>query len=76
MSYTFLNDLDSAVFDRFSAAHPLGNMMQTSGWARLKKEWDSAYCGVKQDGQLIAAALVLFARCRLATRLRMCRAAR
>ncbi len=60
MSYTFLNDLDSAVFDRFSAAHPLGNMMQTSGWARLKKEWDSAYCGVKQDGQLIAAALVLF----------------
>lgn len=60
MNNHFKTGIDHKEFDAFVSKHPLGNMMQTSKWGGLKKEWKHELCGLYQDEELVASALVLF----------------
>jgi len=48
--------------DEFVKNHPLCNLLQSSDWAKVKDNWDHAIVGVKENGTLIASALVLIKR--------------
>lgn len=60
MNYHFKAGIDNIEFDEFVEKHQLGNMMQTSKWGELKKEWKHELCGLYKDGELVGSALVLF----------------
>ena len=53
---------DDAEWDAFVAAHPNGSILQTTNWARLKNRfnWAARRVWLKQDGQLVAGAQILF----------------
>lgn len=51
------NDLNE--FDAFVNAHPLGNCMQISPWSEVKNDWDSTFAVVKENGKIVASALIL-----------------
>lgn len=54
------NDED-AEWDDFVTNHPLGSLLQTANWARLKSRfgWRSQRVWLKRDGQLVAGAQIL-----------------
>lgn len=62
MSYEFLYNIDSQEHDEFVSNHPLCNLLQSSKWANIKDNWDHVILGVKEDGVLVASALVLIKR--------------
>ncbi|MDR1793851.1 MAG: aminoacyltransferase [Erysipelotrichaceae bacterium] len=62
MAYQFTTNLSPSEFDRFAKNHPLASILQTSGWADVKKEWTSYFTGVLSEGKVIAASLVLVRR--------------
>jgi peptidoglycan pentaglycine glycine transferase (the first glycine) len=53
---------DDAEWDAFVANHPHGSILQTTNWARLKNRfgWTSHRVWMRQEGQLVAGAQVLF----------------
>jgi peptidoglycan pentaglycine glycine transferase (the first glycine) len=53
---------EDAEWDAFVAAHPQGSILQTTNWARLKNRfnWAARRVWLKQDGQLVAGAQILF----------------
>lgn len=51
------NDLKE--FDAFVDVHPLGNCMQISPWSDVKSDWGSSYVVVRENKEIVAAALVL-----------------
>jgi lipid II:glycine glycyltransferase (peptidoglycan interpeptide bridge formation enzyme) len=55
------NEAD-AEWDAFVAAHPHGSILQTTNWARLKGRfgWRSWRVWVREQGQLVAGAQLLF----------------
>ncbi len=55
----FISAVEQHEHDQFVAAHPLCNLLQSSAWASVKENWSHAIIGVKEDGKLIASALVL-----------------
>lgn len=52
------------LFDHYVAAHPRGDVLQTTAWGRVKQStgWESFPLGVMDRGRLQAAALVLAKR--------------
>ncbi len=58
----FITDIAPQEHDEFVKAHPLCNLLQSSRWALVKDNWDHAIVGVKENGQLVASALVLIKR--------------
>jgi lipid II:glycine glycyltransferase (peptidoglycan interpeptide bridge formation enzyme) len=53
---------EDAQWDAFVASHPNGSILQTTHWARLKGRfgWTGYRVWLKQDGQLVAGAQMLF----------------
>lgn len=60
MNYHFKTGIKDTEFNAFVEKHPLGNMMQTSKWGELKKEWKHELCGLYKDEELVGSALLLF----------------
>lgn len=58
----FITDITPQEHDEFVKAHPLCNLLQSSRWAQVKDNWDHAIVGVKENGKLLASALVLIKR--------------
>ncbi len=54
--------VSAAEWDAFVAAHPEGHILQTSAWADLKCAfgWSAARVGIRDQGELVAGAQVLF----------------
>lgn len=59
MTYTFQSNINQSDFDAFVRNSPLSNIMQHSHWAKVKQDWHSMLCGVYQNGELQACALLL-----------------
>lgn len=59
MSYEFLHNVDSREHDEFVSKHPLCNLLQSSKWALIKDNWKHHIIGVKENGELVASALIL-----------------
>ncbi len=55
----FIETINPQEHDDFIKGHPLCNLLQTSKWALVKDNWDHRIIGVKQNGTLIASAMVL-----------------
>jgi len=51
--------IDSEKHDAFVKGHLLCNLLQSSSWAKVKKNWDSHIVGIEENEKLIASALVL-----------------
>lgn len=58
----FITTISCEEHDTFVCAHPLCNLLQSSKWAHVKDNWDHTIVGVKENGALIASALVLIKR--------------
>lgn len=58
----FFTNITPQEHDEFVKAHPLCNLLQSSRWALVKDNWDHEIVGVKEDGRLVASALVLIKR--------------
>ena len=56
-----LEELTAREFDEFSRHHPLTTYHQTSAWAEVKSYtgWEHRYWGMRKEGKLVAATLVL-----------------
>lgn len=57
--YKFNSEISQSEHDTFVEKHPLCNLLQSSKWAKVKDNWDSAIIGVYDDDQLVASSLVL-----------------
>ena len=57
--YRFEAHVPAKEHDDFNRAHELGNLLQTSAWAKVKDNWDHELVGVYEENQLVASALVL-----------------
>lgn len=55
----FIQHVDQKEHDEFVKSHPLCNLLQSSAWARVKDNWNHGIVGVKENGRLVASALVL-----------------
>lgn len=62
MTYQFVEGITSQEHDAFVSAHPLCNLLQSSKWGDVKDNWDHTIVGIKQEGNLVASALVLIKR--------------
>lgn len=53
---------NEAAWDGFVSGHPAAHPLQLRAWGSLKQEfgWEDARVGLKQDGQFVAGAQVLF----------------
>lgn len=50
-------DLDRETYEAF--ARPFSNLLQSWDWADVKNNWDSQHMGLRENGELVAAALIL-----------------
>ncbi len=57
--YYYNDNIRLEEHDKFVKNHPLGGLMQSSSWAKVKDNWGHAVVGVSRDGVLAASALVL-----------------
>lgn len=55
----YLKKIEIEEFDRFASSSEMGSIFQSSAWAKTKSNWKAIYTGVREDGKLIAAAMVL-----------------
>lgn len=55
----FIKNLSAEEMDAFTAQHELCNLLQSSSWAAIKNNWENLNVGVKQNGKLIASAMIL-----------------
>lgn len=55
----FITSISNEEHDAFVKGHPLCNLLQSSSWAKVKDNWEHEIVGVKEDGKIIASALVL-----------------
>ena len=60
MNLTFCESITAAELDGFTRHSRCNNIYQTSAWAQVKKDWDSEFVGVRKDGELCGAAMILF----------------
>lgn len=45
--------------DTFVMSHPLCNLLQSSKWGKVKANWNTVFVGVKDNGILVASAMIL-----------------
>ncbi|MDR3156421.1 MAG: aminoacyltransferase [Lactobacillales bacterium] len=57
--YHFEIGIKPSEHDAFIASHPLANLLQSSGWAKVKGNWGSEIVGVYHDDSLVASAQLL-----------------
>lgn len=57
--YEFVVNIDSDTYNEFVYHHPLKSIHQCANWANMKPNWQSFNCGLKENGKLVASALVL-----------------
>lgn len=55
----YIENLDENEFEEFARNHDLNSIFQSVAWARTKSNWEHLYTGIKDNGKLICAALVL-----------------
>lgn len=55
----YCEKLTAEEFDAFASGSEMNSIFQSSAWAETKSNWKPLYIGVKDNGQIIAAALVL-----------------
>lgn len=55
----FVEHISKQEHDAFVTSHPLCNLLQSSSWAKVKDNWGHAIVGVKDNGKIVASALVL-----------------
>lgn len=51
--------LTETEFTNYTTTSPVSSIFQTSSWAKLKSNWQAYTVGVKSDGQVVAACLIL-----------------
>ena len=49
MTYTFTTDVTAEEIEKFLAALPHYNVMQSPAWAQVKPDWSSILCGVRDE---------------------------
>lgn len=59
MAFTFHTDCNAQELDAFVMNSEQNNLFQCSNWAKVKNNWDSYLTCVKEDGKIVASALVL-----------------
>lgn len=64
----FITNISPQEHDEFVQKHPLCNLLQSSRWAQVKHNWDHDIVGIKENGKLVASALVLIKRLPLSLR--------
>lgn len=54
-------ELTESEFEDFALTHPYGSFHQTANWGKLKKlnGWDYFFVGIKEQGNIVAATLLL-----------------
>ena len=62
MAYTFEQNAAAAEIDAFVTEHPQNSLFQCSEWAEVKNNWDHYLTCVKENGVIVASALVLVRR--------------
>lgn len=57
----FVENIDKTEYENFVSNHPMGHFLQSFYWGEVSKEknYKSHYVGIKQDGEIIATALLL-----------------
>ena len=55
----FSDTINILEHDTFVSSHPLCNLLQSSRWATIKKQWEHKFIGVKEGDVLLASSLVL-----------------
>ena len=60
MSYQFIKDLSIGEFNSFASKHELKRIYQTYSWGLVKDNWKTHLVGVKEDGKIIAACMIMF----------------
>lgn len=59
---TLLKNVEAARYDAFVKVQPQCNLLQSSKWTEIKKEWDFRRFMVEEEGQPVLAAQVLIRR--------------
>ena len=59
MTYTFHTDIGPQELDTFVENSDQNSLFQCHQWADVKNNWKHAFTGVRENGELVAAALVL-----------------
>lgn len=59
MSYTFIENIDPKEIDQFVIHSTQNTLFQCSPWAKIKNNWKHFYTAVKENGNIVATALVL-----------------
>jgi len=57
--YTFVDNIPEFEFNEFAANHINTHLLQSYQWAQVKDAYKPLYVGVKQEGRLVATALIL-----------------
>ena len=57
MTYTFTTDVTAEEIEKFLAALPHYNVMQSPSWAQVKPDWSSILCGVRDENGTLRADL-------------------
>ena len=57
--YQFVTRINADEYNKFVVSHPLKSIHQCANWANMKPNWNSFTCGLKENGELVASALVL-----------------
>ncbi|MDR2833750.1 MAG: aminoacyltransferase [Streptococcaceae bacterium] len=57
--YIFKRNILAKEHDKFVKSHELGNLLQSSSWAKIKDNWVHELVGVYNEEKLVASALVL-----------------
>lgn len=57
--YTFVDNVTEFEFNEFAGNHEKTHLLQSYQWAQVKSTYKPLYVGVKEDGKLIATALIL-----------------
>lgn len=60
--YEYLSSIGQKEYDDFVAHHPNSNLLQSYRWADIKANWGHLHTAIKENGKIVAAALVLIKR--------------
>ncbi len=58
----YISNLSASEFDAYAKTHPLNSYFQNSSWAKTKANWQALYVAVKDQQQIVAAAMILLRR--------------
>lgn len=55
----FIEELNPTEMDEFTSHHPKCHLLQSSNWALIKDNWQHHFVGIKDNGKLLASAMIL-----------------